>query len=63
LTSGFALEEPTSFAKRIHRMIALGLDVDDDEPVTAAPAPATTSSEDAAPAEETATTSAMEEID
>jgi len=57
LTSGFSLEEPTSFAKRIHRMISLGLDVDEEE--EAAPA-----AEEAAPAEaEAASTSAMEEID
>ncbi|KAJ1308747.1 hypothetical protein OPQ81_004438 [Rhizoctonia solani] len=58
LTSGFVLEEPTSFAKRIHRMISLGLDVDEDES-----APAATSGIEEVPAAEGASASAMEEID
>jgi molecular chaperone HtpG len=57
LTSGFTLDDPTSFAKRIHRMISLGLDVDDAEPSDVMV------TDDVTTAAETATTSAMEEID
>jgi molecular chaperone HtpG len=55
LTSGFTLDEPSSFAKRIYKMIALGLDVEEDEE-TPAPAPE-------AMLEEPGAASAMEEID
>jgi len=57
LTSGFTLDDPTSFAKRIHRMISLGLDVDDVEPSDEM------ATDDVAPAAEGVATSAMEEID
>jgi len=60
LTSGFALDEPTSFAKRIHRMISLGLDVDDEEDEEESAADA---EDEAPPPLEGASASAMEEID
>ncbi|TVY55905.1 Heat shock protein 90-like [Lachnellula cervina] len=55
LVSGFTIEEPAGFAERIHKLVSLGLNVD-EEPEVTEEAVAEASSE--APAE-----SAMEEVD
>ena len=33
ISSGFSLEDPSTFATLIHRMIVLGLNMDDDAPI------------------------------
>jgi len=58
LTSGFSLDEPTTFANRIHRLIKLGLSIDEEEAEAGADEelPALEASEDAVE-------STMEEVD
>jgi molecular chaperone HtpG len=57
LTSGFSLEDPTAYAERIHRMIKLGLSIDESADDTPADTTAdTTEAEDAGE-------SKMEEVD
>ncbi|KAI8910294.1 Hsp90 protein-domain-containing protein [Gorgonomyces haynaldii] len=55
LSSGFSLEEPSGFASRIHRMIKLGLSIEDDTPAEVV--------EDLPPLEDVAVESKMEEVD
>lgn len=59
LTSGFSLDEPTTFASRIHRMIKLGLSIDDDDEETNVGG----TIEDLPPLADDAEVSRMEEVD
>lgn len=58
LVSGFTIEEPASFAERIHKLVSLGLNID-EEPEAAEEK--TTEAE--APAAEASGETAMEEVD
>jgi len=58
LSSGFTLEDPSNFASRIHRMIKLGLSIDEDEE-----ADMETDAQDDMPELEEVGESKMEEVD
>ncbi|KAJ0413747.1 Hsp90 protein-domain-containing protein [Aspergillus carlsbadensis] len=58
LVSGFTIDEPASFAERIHKLVSLGLNIDEEQ---AEVAEASTTEE--TPAAATAGESAMEEVD
>ena len=55
LTSGFSLDDPNTFGSRIHRMLKLGLSIDEDETPEA--------DTDMPPLEDDAGESKMEEVD
>lgn len=57
LVSGFTIEEPAGFAERIHKLVQLGLNIEEDDS-----APAEAAAGDA-PAAAAAADSAMEEVD
>ena len=56
LVSGFTIEEPASFAERIHKLVSLGLNIDEE-------AEAEPASTEETPAAATTGESAMEEVD
>ena len=58
LVSGFTIDEPAGFAERIHKLVSLGLNVDEDAETTEEKA-----EEDAAAPAEAAGESTMEEVD
>ncbi len=58
LNSGFSLDDPTNFATRIHRMIRLGLNIEDEEAEDQQKV-----DEELPPLETDAATSKMEEVD
>ncbi|KAI9769327.1 MAG: heat shock protein 90 [Geoglossum umbratile] len=57
LVSGFTIEEPAGFADRIHKLVSLGLNVDEEPEAEEAKA------DEDAPAEAAAGETAMEEVD
>jgi len=60
LTSGFTLDDPSNFASRIHRMIKLGLSIDDVAPASSA----ADAADDVPPLEaDDGDSSRMEEVD
>ncbi|MCJ1254703.1 heat shock protein 90 [Lignoscripta atroalba] len=61
LVSGFTIEEPAGFAERIHKLVSLGLNIDEEAETSEEKADA--EGEAAAPTSEVAGESAMEEVD
>jgi len=63
LTSGFGLEEPSTFADRIHRMIKLGLSLSDDTEESASSVDATLPPLESTNVPASSNNTEMEEVD